>query len=219
MSRKKIIPIGAVFARLTVIGEAEPYFGPNGYKKYRVICRCECGTMVIAKTNNLRGGITTSCGCLRKELLRAMRTTHGLANTVMYRLWADMRNRCNNPRHHAWKNYGGRGIRVCERWNQFENFLKDMGERPEDHFTLERIDNASGYSPENVYWATPIEQANNKRNNHNLTYKGETFSIFEWARRKGMRPKTLFNRIKRGWAVEDALTCPVQVQYRRPRLP
>lgn len=121
-------------------------------------CQCTCGNTKTISGSNLRAGRTKSCGCLQKE--RA--TTHGMTKTSEYPTWADMKRRCINPNHAAYKYYGGRGITVCKEWlHSFETFFKDMGERPSG-LTLERIDNDKGYYLENCIWATPTEQGRNR---------------------------------------------------------
>lgn len=129
--------------------------------------------------------------------------------TTEYRIWGNMRNRCRNPRNPAYPDYGGRGITVCERWNSFENFLADMGKRPEG-LTLERVDNERGYSPENCVWATPAAQAANRRNAVWLTWNGETLKLKEWAERTGLTVAAIRCRRRLlGWSVEKALSTPL----------
>jgi hypothetical protein len=136
--------------------------------------------------------------------------THGLTDSRTYKTWVSMRERCTNPNNDGYYNYGGAGISVCARWmSSFEAFWADMGERP-PNMTLDRIDSAAGYSPENCRWATPKQQANNMRTNRLLTLDGETKTMSEWAEAIGIRVQTLHERIKRGWDVRRALTQPVQ---------
>ena len=144
---------GQRFGRLTTIKKAE-----SSSRNPRWICICECGTVKSYQTSSLYRGLTKSCGCLQKELL----TTHGCFGTSEHKTWSAMIQRCHNPKSQAFKNYGGRGITVCERWRIAANFLEDMGPRPEG-MTLERINNDRGYEPGNCKWATPTEQARNTR--------------------------------------------------------
>lgn len=187
-------------------------------------CICTCGTERRVKTQSLREGTSTSCGCSHRELTskRFKGQTHTIKHgharnqksSPEYKSWGSMRHRCFNKNNISYKYYGGRGITVCERWNKFENFLKDMGRRPSKH-SLERIDNNKGYGPENCRWATNLDQANNKRNNKYLTYKGKTRSRKEWARVLDISYSALLHRLNDlGWSTEKALGTPVK-KYRR----
>jgi hypothetical protein len=128
----------------------------------RWVCKCDCGNESTVRTAALRNGNTGSCGCWKREVLPAATTKHGLSTHPLYATWKGMRNRCNNPRAPRYKDYGGRGIAVCKRWDKFQNFLADMGERPPGT-TLDRKNNDRGYSKRNCRWATPAEQSSNKR--------------------------------------------------------
>ena len=121
--------------------------------------------------------------------------------------WQQMIARCYDPENHKYGGYGARGIRVCDRWICFRLFAEDVGNRP-DGMTLNRIDNDGDYSPENCEWATYENQAQNRRDNSNLTFNGQTLCITEWARRLGVSREALRNRIQRGWSVEDAICRP-----------
>ena len=121
--------------------------------------------------------------------------------------WQQMIARCSAPENHRYGSYGARGIRVCDRWSCFRLFAEDVGNRP-DGMTLNRIDNDGDYSPENCEWATYETQAQNRRDNSNLTFNGQTLCITEWARRLGVSREALRNRIQRGWSVEDAICRP-----------
>lgn len=170
----------------------------------RWICRCDCGRPVIAYGQDLARGKVKSCGCLNAE--RIMQ--HGMAHLPVYHVWQAMKQRCENPKAQRYKDYGGRGIKVCERWQRFENFIEDMG-HPSPGKTLDRRDVDKGYEKENCRWVGNVTQANNKRNNRAITFGGETKTLAEWAWEIGIDWFTLRNRLDNlGWSVEKALTTP-----------
>ncbi len=140
--------------KLEILGES-----PTTYGRKRVVARCACGNLKTYAQDHVRAGNIISCGCRPRDST----LTHGMRKTLIYETWAGMKNRCTNPSHSRWHRYGGRGIAVCERWQKFENFYKDMGDKPKGK-QLDRIDNNSGYSPDNCRWATPKENCNNKEN-------------------------------------------------------
>lgn len=126
------------------------------------------------------------------------RATHGMESTAVYNTWRDMKQRCQNPNAQKYRSYGGRGISICEPWQEFESFYADMGDKP-DGMSLDRIDNDGDYTPENCKWSTPQEQSNNTRANSLITYQGKTQSIANWARETGLTYHVLKHRHKRGW--------------------
>jgi hypothetical protein len=137
--------------------------------------------------------------------------THGKSRTPEYISWASMMERCEDPRFHAWGNYGGRGIVVCDRWRDFLNFLSDIGPRPTGT-TLDRIDSNGNYEPGNCRWATDTEQSNNRRTNRRIECAGRTQTLTEWSREAGLSPDTLRGRLNSGWPIDRALTEPLHAK-------
>lgn len=135
----------------------------------------------------------------------------GKKKTPTLQTWASMRARCTNPKKSDYQYYGGRGITVCDRWQSFENFLADMGEKPPGT-SLDRIDNSGNYEPSNCRWATRAEQMRNTRQTRMLTLNGKTQCVVDWERELGFKPVTITMRLRRGWSVEKALTMPLRVQ-------
>ena len=135
--------------------------------------------------------------------------THGLSETDTYYIWLSMRQRCNNPNSRAYSNYGGRGIKIL--WKSFQDFVNDMGERPE-RMTIERIDVNGNYCKENCCWATRKEQNNNRRNNTRITFNGETKTLAQWADAINVKHSTMALRLNYGWSIERALTTPTRYQ-------
>ena len=129
-------------------------------------------------------------------------------NTPTFSTWSHMLSRCCNQNNNRWYRYGGRGIKVCARWLVFVNFLADMGEKPKG-LSIDRIDNDGNYEPGNYRWATPIQQKNNASSNRMITFKNKTQSMANWAREVGIRNATLWERLRMGMSVEDALTKPI----------
>lgn len=188
------------FSKLLVISrEANTFSGMA-----RWLCSCDCGNTSIVEGRMLRSGHTTSCGCN----VGKGRLSHGMSNTPTHQAWINMRARCKSH-----KRYKGR-ISVCDRWQSFDNFYEDMGDKP-DGLTLDRIDNDGPYSPDNCRWATHRVQMNNTSVNHNITFSGKLLSITEFARQHNMHPETVRRRIcKLGWSPRDAVT--VKPYQKRP---
>jgi len=157
--RSTVCLVGQKFGRWTVVSKV----AGAGQSRWYVVC--DCGAKGEAYANNLKRGETKSCGCLKSEEVAARNTKHSNAvrgsTTKTYRAWQNMLERCNNEEHKNYSRYGGRGIKVCERWGKFENFLEDMGEAPEE-LTIDRVDNDKGYSKANCRWATRAQQLQNR---------------------------------------------------------
>jgi hypothetical protein len=203
MPAQVTIPIGARFGRLTILGESPQRSG--SFVAWG--CRCDCGMIVIVAGVNLRSGHTRSCGCLLADKNRDLRSTHGLTDQIPeYKTWCAMRGRCLNPNNRHYPNYAGRGITICPEWDDFAVFYRDMGSRPSPRHTIDRIDNDGPYSPENCRWASPREQARNRRITRRLTWRGQTRSLGEWAEVTGIPYAVISRRLMRGWTVDEAMT-------------
>lgn len=213
MAARALDLTGQKFGRLTAICNT----GRRQLRNFIWKFRCDCGVEIERPYGEVRRGNVQSCGCLQREgaaqrlkavthLGTASVTTHGMTGTPTFISWDSMKQRCLNHRHKSFPQYGGRGIKVCDRWlESFENFMADMGERP-DGMTLERDDVDGDYEPSNCHWATAKEQGNNRRNNRMLSHAGETMTVKEWADRIGISDKALLYRINNGWSTEEALT-------------
>ena len=177
------------------------------YEDQAWVCQCDCGSVCRVTSTSLRKGNTKSCGCLRREKTTARNTTHGLGRPEEFFVWANMRNRCNNPNNYSYPLYGGRGIKVCERWDDFANFLADMGKRPSPKHSIDRKNNELDYGPENCRWTTAQEQANNRRSNRRYEFRGEMMTVRQAIIASGSEVKfsTIKARLKRGVLIEDAL--------------
>ena len=204
--------VGMKFGRLTVMDRESP---KSKKAKGLWVCKCECGNVIKVNTSDLKSGNTTSCGCKRKETLRQLRTKHGESNTRLYNVWSDMKKRCYNTKNVDYKNYGGRGITVCDEWMDFQNFYEWAiangydETAPRGQCTIDRIDVDGCYEPENCRWVDRYIQMNNKRNNRILTYNGESHTLAEWCEIVNIPYKCLKSRLnKLHWSVEKTLTTP-----------
>jgi hypothetical protein len=173
--------------------------------KYYWACRCDCGREVETIGSNLLRGNSTSCGCAKNEAVGALNFQHGMSKTRMFKIWAGIRKRCNNPNMTSYSHYGGRGIRVCERWDTFIQFYLDMKEGYADNLSLERINPNGDYEPSNCKWATAKQQARNKRNTVLLECDGVKRTAAEWEEITGVPRNTIWNRVKRGWTVNQSI--------------
>lgn len=204
MSKVLIDLVGKKFGRLTVIRREG--FKQCSTKQPTWACQCDCGGSKVVLGVHLRGGTVRSCGCLHLERAKKLNRSHGGSGTATHTSWRAMRERCTNPSNSHYKNYGGRGIGFTAKWNKFENFLLDMGERPEGT-SLERRDNNGDYEPENCFWATPNQQSRNTTRTIKIEWQGRTQCMKDWAKEIGVTDCALKYRIKK-FGLQTAMTMP-----------
>lgn len=193
------------FGKLLVIR----FLGLNVSREALWLCCCDCGTKKRAVRKDLVTGDLTSCGCdLIEKRRRAGATfgTHRMSRHPAYFVWRSMLDRCQLPTHQAWKNYGGRGIKVCKRWHQFQNFWADMGPAYERGLQIERVDNNGDYESKNCCWTTRGEQSKNRRTTVWLDTPRGQMTLSEASRIFNVKKTTLWWRIQNGWPVEKACT-------------
>lgn len=205
---------GRVFGKLTVLHYTLVKQGDRHRGKWR--CSCLCGGETLALGGRLKRGRVVSCGCHRAI---GTNRSHGMSHTSEHETWRGMKARCYNPNNSRYKNYAGRNIKVCDRWlNSFSNFYEDMGSKPSEDHTLERIDNDLSYTKNNCKWALPLEQSNNRTTSRFVTYKGVTKTVSQWAAICGLKYDTLHRRLfVHKWKVERALLEPVRVRNKNSR--
>lgn len=191
------------FDRLTVIS-----FNRTKNRKIMWNCVCDCGNESVVLGTSLRIGKTRSCGCLSVEKVIERSTSHGMCKCKEYESWVGIKKRCTNKNSKDYKNYGGRGIKICERWlNSFENFYEDMGKKPTNKHSLDRIDNNKGYSKDNCRWATRKQQNRNTRMNVFYEFRGKKRTLVEISEITGINRTTIWYRInKHGWSEERAFS-------------
>lgn len=203
------------YGKLVAIERSKNISGKTAWK-----CKCDCGNITYVSTSNLTCNRIRSCGCLKLEKLLERSTTHNQRHTVLYSVWRGLRQRCNNPKHASYHNYGGRGITVCEEWDKsFQSFYEwsyangYSTENQKDEklkLTIDRIDNNGNYEPSNCRWVDRKTQARNMRNTKLIEFNGEIKSISEWCEIYSIKKGSFNTRIKYGWAIEEALTTPIK---------
>lgn len=205
---------GQKFNRLTVI---ERYKDKSHQQGVKWICLCDCGNTKIISSYSICSGNTKSCGCFALEVRKKIHLKHGHANKILeYSIWKGMKTRCYNKNAQAYKNYGGRGIKVCNEWNNsFLQFFQDMGKRPTPKHTIERINNNMGYSPNNCKWIHKSKQNQNTRYNHFIKIDNQIKHLAAWLRYYKILPITYKTRVKRGWNKIDAITTPINTKYHK----
>lgn len=197
--------IGNKYGKLTVL---DVYHKLSDKQKYlRCFCQCDCGNLKEVRYNDLKRS-TKSCGCIRSEVIRKRKTTHGLEKTKVYRAWINMRDRCLNPKNISHKSYVDKGITFDEKWNSFEKFFEDMG-HPQKNESLDRIDNNGDYCKENCRWTTAKIQNNNRSSNRIIEYRNESKTVSEWCDLLGLNSAALTYRLNnKNWTIEEAFELP-----------
>lgn len=205
---------GRRFGRLKVLHKVERAAAASHW-----LARCDCGVAKVVRNDALTSGRQISCGCHRREKIREALTAHGLSHHPEHAIWRSMIHRCHAPKCRHFKDYGGRGIIVCDRWrfgedgrSGFECFLVDTGFRPSPESSLDRINNDGPYAPGNTRWATREQQANNRRSNRVVLYQGRELTLAQAVRAAGsvVTASAAASRLKNGWSVEEALETPVR---------
>lgn len=206
----KIIDLtGQRFGRLTVVGIAERLNG----QRVKWICRCDCGNNAIVSGTHLKSGHTISCGCYKIEKTKEVNGKHFLSRKErLYVVWMNMRLRCRNPKNKRYKNYGGRGITICDQWEDYMEFRKWALENGySENLTIDRIDVNGNYCPENCRWADIETQSNNRTNNHFIEALGQRMTAKQWGEKTGIPASTIIARInKLGWSDEKAVSTEVK---------
>ena len=187
MALVRIEANGKTFNSWTVIDDSQSLW----------IVICKCGHRQSLRRDFIVRGLSKCCmSCAHK--------THGMEGTAIYYIWAGMKQRCQNPKYHGYARYGGRGIKVCDSWQTFENFYRDMGD-PSEGLTLNRKNNDGNYEPSNCEWATKKQQIRNRSNTTMITYKDETRSLAEWGEIIGVNHGAMKARFRKNWPVERLL--------------
>lgn len=203
--------IGKKFNMLTVMEQCE---SRSKGKRYW-LCKCDCGNTAVVNTSNLCSGQVKSCGCIAN---RPNNTSHGMSKTVIYQRWISMRARCKNEKTNSFKNYGGKGIKVCTEWEEsFEIFMKwSMENGFQEDLTLDRIDPNGNYCPENCRWISIKEQENNRTDNVRYQYKGRELTIPQLSEIYGINKQTLFWRVrKKGMSIAEAIETPIDTSRKQ----
>lgn len=199
--------VGKRFGRLQVVA----WGGHKVNGSLVLTCFCDCGTWKRIKELDLMSGHSRSCGCLHREQVGDNLRTHGLSTSGEHKVWRGMKDRCSNPKFSGYKNYGGRGIKVCERWlNSFENFYADMGPKPSPNLTIHRVDNDGDYCKENCIWTTRKVQGRYKTNTLWIKHNGVRKALSAWAEDLGFSYSVLHARLQRGWSAEKTLITPLK---------
>ena len=213
------------FGRLTTIGPRFTLARNNdaGRRDVYQVCRCNCGNYTVCMRGNLQSSHSKSCGCLRQEAIASRTTRHGMYRSLEFTSWVAMKSRCYNENTKEYARYGGRGIRVCDRWQEpngqgFLNFLADIGPRPSPTHSIDRYPDPDGnYEPGNCRWATYVEQNRNKRSSTNISGFGKIKCLAAWAEEYSMPRATLQTRLSKGMTLEEAIRHPKGSHHKKSK--
>lgn len=214
--------LGKKFNRLTILKEVESVKYKKGIMR-KVLCECDCGNKKEIDLNSIKRGKSTSCGCFNKENSKNLHTKHGFAMLSTgvrhpdYCIWIKMKSRCFNTNDKSYSNYGGRGIEVCDRWkDSFENFIKDLGWRPNNKYSLERIDYNGNYCPENCKWIHKSEQSKNSRRVKLIDYNGKSYCLTDLCKLLNLTYSTMRHRVyDLGIPFEEAMKYPQHYKFKQ----
>lgn len=207
MPKKLTIEKGTRFYKCVIVKEAQKIQRTS--RKVRAFeCQCDCGSVFVAQLSRLRNGDIKSCGCIHAP--------HNQSKTLTYNIWKSMRQRCFNQKNKDYPSYGALGVTVCDRWSEYLMFVIDMGICPKG-MSIDRVDTKGNYNKENCRWATPIEQANNKRSTIRYDVNGINGSISELSRRFNHKPRLIYDRLRLGWSLHRALTVPITTNSTRSK--
>lgn len=203
---------GKKFGRLKV---DKMIYIKNGHTYWK--CKCDCGNDCIVKGYSLKSGNTKSCGCLQKENASKAKCKHRMSKTKLYKRWEDIKKRCYNKNSYNYKNYGGRGIKVCDEWlNDFMNFYNwAMENGYEENLSIDRIDNNGDYEPNNCRWVDIKTQCNNRRSNHLITYKGKTQNVSQWCEELNVSRSMVEFRLRKGLSLDEIFTKPSRIHKKK----
>lgn len=214
--------VGLKYGRLTIIKEGS-CIKYNRTIMRKVLCKCDCGNKKEIDLNSIKRGKSTSCGCFNKEFAKKNHTKHGLAMISTgirhpdYNIWTKLKGRCLNPNDKSYKHYGGRGIKICDRWmHSFENFIEDLGWRPSQKYSIERIDYNKDYCPENCKWILKSEQTKNCRRVKLITYNGKEHCLTDLCKLLGLVYSTMRHRVyDLGIPFEEAAKYPQHYKFKK----
>lgn len=203
---------GQRIGKWTVLSRAENHVSKSGTPYTMWLCKCDCGTEKTVYANSLLNGKSISCGCYQadraKEVCSNNFRTHGGSKERLYKIWTYIKKRCYSENAINYKDYGGRGIKVCDEWREDYTAFRDwsLENGYDDSLSIDRINVDGDYEPENCRWVDSKAQNNNRRSNHRISYNGETHTIAEWADITGISPNQLYKKIGNGKTLEEILS-------------